>query len=287
MKRKNEIRKVSLLSLIGNTFLLAIKFLIGLMFNSQSMIADATNSAGDVFASVVALIGNKISAEPADEDHNMGHGKAEYFFSLIIGIAMLVASFLVIANSINNLLTHNHYIFSKYLIFVCIITIIVKLSLYIYTRISYKKNNSVLIKSIMKDHQNDCLITLASLISISLSYLNIYFLDSIVGISISIVIIITGLKIIFESYQVLIDQSIDEESKNKIVKTIESYSGSIKMGTMSSIPIGYKFIVVATIFVDGNMTTKEAHDITKILQKDIKRKISKIDRVIIHVNPIE
>ena len=66
------------------------------MFNSQAMIADATNSAADIFASVLAFIGNKISTEPADDDHNMGHGKAEYIFSLFIGLAMILVSIIVI-----------------------------------------------------------------------------------------------------------------------------------------------------------------------------------------------
>lgn len=44
------------------------------------MIADAANSAGDIFASLMTFIGNKIASVPQDADHNFGHGKAEYIF---------------------------------------------------------------------------------------------------------------------------------------------------------------------------------------------------------------
>ena len=101
MKEKKEIKKASILGMLGNIFLLFTKGVVGFLFNSQAMIADATNSAADIFASVLAFIGNKISTEPADDDHNMGHGKAEYIFSLFIGLAMIIVSIIVIINSIN------------------------------------------------------------------------------------------------------------------------------------------------------------------------------------------
>ena len=63
-----------------------IKIIIGLISNSQAMIADAVNSGSDVFNSFMTYIGNKIASKEADEDHNMGHGKAEYIYALLISI---------------------------------------------------------------------------------------------------------------------------------------------------------------------------------------------------------
>ena len=123
------------------------------------------------------------------------------------------------------------------------------------------------------------------MIGIIFSYYNVYWIDSIIGIIISFWIIYTGSKVVIESYEVLMDQSIDNESKLKIEEVIYNFSNNIKMGKMSSIPIGYKYIIVLTIYVDGMMPTYEAHNITKELQRQIKRKVKKIDRVIIHVNP--
>ncbi|MBQ6840873.1 MAG: cation transporter [Bacilli bacterium] len=285
MKEKRQIKKASLLGIFGNIFLLIIKAVVGFIFHSQAMIADATNSAGDIFASIMAFIGNKIAGEPADDDHNVGHGKAEYIFSLFIGTAMVLASLIVIITSIKNLLTSSKFEYSYILIAICIITIITKLSLYIYTKVIYKKNKSILIKSLYQDHRNDCMITTGTLISIIFAFFNIYWLDSVVGILISCWIIYSGIKIITESYEVLMDQSIDQESREKIEYIIHNYSKDIDMGSMSSIPIGYKYIIVLTIYVDGNMTTRKAHDITKELQTKIKKQVKRVDRVIIHVNP--
>ena len=74
--------------IIGNIFLLIIKGSIGFTTRSQSMIADFFNSAGDVFSSFMTFIGNKIASVPNDDDHNLGHGKAEYIYSMLISIVM-------------------------------------------------------------------------------------------------------------------------------------------------------------------------------------------------------
>ena len=82
--RYKSVKKASILGIIGNVFLLIIKGAIGIISNSQAMIADALNSASDIFASIMTFIGNKIASIPSDDDHNLGHGKAEYIYSLLI-----------------------------------------------------------------------------------------------------------------------------------------------------------------------------------------------------------
>ena len=89
MDRFQITKRVGALGIIGNSFLLIIKAIVGFLSKSQAMIADAANSAGDIFASAMTTIGNKIASEPKDEDHNFGHGKAEYIFSLLISLSML------------------------------------------------------------------------------------------------------------------------------------------------------------------------------------------------------
>ena len=82
MDKFKAIKRASILGVFFNVVLLIIKAIIGFITNSQAMIADAFNSAGDIFSSVMTFIGNKIASKPRDDDHNLGHGKAEYIFSL-------------------------------------------------------------------------------------------------------------------------------------------------------------------------------------------------------------
>ena len=88
-----------------------MKGIIGITTNSKAMIADALNSAGDIFSSLMTYIGNKIASKPQDKDHNLGHGKAEYIYSMLISVVMMIAVFTIIKSSIGSLYYGNKYIF--------------------------------------------------------------------------------------------------------------------------------------------------------------------------------
>ena len=192
-ERYKETQKVGKYGMIGNIFLLVFKAVVAFSSRSQAMIADCINSAGDIFASLMTAIGNKIASVPGDEDHNFGHGKAEYIFSLFIAISMIMVSLKTIIDSIITLFKGNNINFSWWLIVVCIITIITKFILYIYTKKIYKKYNNILLEASMQDHRNDCIITTFTLISILLSLKGINWFDSIVGSLISAWICRTGI----------------------------------------------------------------------------------------------
>lgn len=287
MNRFETTRRVGILGIVGNIFLLIIKIVVGILAKSQSMIADAANSASDIFASLMTFIGNKIASEPSDEDHNFGHGKAEYIFSLFISISMIVVSLKILYDSALSIIYKNEIIFSWWLIIVCIITIATKLTLYLYSKSALKKFNNILLESNMKDHRNDCIVTSFTTISIILSLFGLYWVDGIVGIGISFWIFYTGIKIFIESYNVLMDKSINPKIKEDIYKIITEFDGVKEIVGMHTIPTGYKYILVLTIGVDGNMETFKSHTIADNLQKEIESKFDVIDRVIVHVEPLK
>ena len=283
-ERYKVTQKVGKYGMIGNIFLLAFKAMVEFTSKSQAMIADCINSAGDIFASLMTAIGNKIASEPDDDDHNFGHGKAEYIFSLFIAISMVVVSVKTIIDAIFALFNGNDIVFSWWLIVVCIITIITKLCLYIYTKTMYKKYNNILLEASMQDHRNDCVITTFTLISILLSLKGIDWFDSVVGIGISAWICKTGIEIFMESYNILMDKSIDENTKDIILDLIHAYKEIKSVNDISSAPVGYQYVIFLTIAVDGDMTTIESHKLADSLEKNISE-LDKVHKAIVHVEP--
>ena len=287
MKKFKQIKRASILGIIGNIFLLIIKGIVGFTTNSRSMIADTFNSLGDIVSSIMTFIGNKISSIPRDDDHNLGHGKAEYIYSLLISIIIIYMSYKVFKDSLISIINKTEYQFSYFLIIVCIITILTKLSLFIYTNRISKKYNNVLIKANSIDHKNDMILTTLNLIAIILSKQGIYFIDGLVGLIIGLFILISGIKIFKESYNVLMDKSLDVETKEKVYKIINKHKEIKKVQHFNSTPVGYQYQISFTIFVDGNLSTFESHKIANKLEKEIDRKLPEIYLTVIHVNPIE
>lgn len=287
MNRFKSVKIASILGIIGNIFLLVIKSIIGFVTNSQAMIADAFNSAGDILSSIMTFIGNKIASIPSDEDHNLGHGKAEYIYSMLISVIMILTALIVLKDSIFSIFNHNDFNFSIWLVIVCITTIIVKFFLFIYTNKLSKKYNNLLIKANSNDHRNDCIITLFNLISALCTLINIYYLDGIVGSLISIWMIITSAKIFKESYNVLMDKSISNETKQKVYEIIKKHKEIKKVSHFNSTPIGYRYQISLTIYVDGNMSTFKSHKIADKLEREIGKSLEEIYLTVVHVNPIK
>ena len=286
MNRFKSTKLASIFGISGNILLMIIKGIVALLTGSQAMTADAFNSAGDIFSSLMTYIGNKISSKPSDEDHNLGHGKAEYIYSMLISISMILMAMFVLKDSFISLVKGKTYDFSVWLIVVCLTTIIVKLILFVYTNKLYKKYNNLLVKANSKDHFNDMIITSVNLISCLLSLKGIYFLDGIVGIIISLWIMYTSIKLFIESYNVLMDKSISIETKNEVYEIIDRHKEVKKVIHFNSTPVGYKYQISFTIYVDGNMSTFDSHNIANKLEKEIIKEIEEIYLVIIHVNPI-
>jgi len=278
--------KASILGIAANLFLMFIKGVVGFTTHSQAMIADFFNSAGDIFSSFMTFIGSRIASKPNDEDHHLGHGKAEYIYALLISIVMAFSAILIFRDAILSLFSPSTYQFSKWLIVVCIFTILIKLGLYFYTKRLAQKLNSVLLKANAKDHRNDCIMTFTNLIASCLALGGYSYFDSISGAFISGWIFWTSLTIFKESYDVLMDKSINLETQKKVLSIVLLHDEVKKVTHFNSTPVGYRYQLSFSIFVDGNLSTFESHEIANHLEKEIVAKIPEIYLVVIHVNPI-
>lgn len=283
--KKNEVKNVSIVGMGVNLFLLVIKLLIGIISNSQAMIADGLNSAGDIFASTMSYVGSKISSKPNDKDHPYGHGKAEYIFSQIIGISMIIVAITMIKRSFDSIINKNNFEFSLTLIFIGIITIVTKLILFLYTKNVYKRNKSILIKSSMEDHRNDIILTSGTIIGIVCGAFGIYFVDGIIGILISLWILYVGFSIFSDSYKVLMDTGLEADIIEDMISIALSQKDVLHVDSVATKPVGQKYIIMLKISMNGNMTIFDSHKISGIIKENIKKKYHFVYDIIIHINP--
>lgn len=198
---------------------------------------------------------------------------------------MIIVSFKLLYDSIKTLIFGSELTFSWLLVVTCFITIGIKLFLYLYTRIVAKKYDNILLNANMTDHRNDCIVTTFTLISVLLTLKNIYWFDSLTGIGISIWIGFTGFSFFVESYNVLMDISVDDKTEDLILDIVNSYQDIKEVQSINSTPVGYKYIIVIVICVDGNMSTFDSHS----LADSVERSVCELDNVyktIVHVEPV-
>lgn len=284
MDRYNSTKKVAILGIVANIFLVTIKIIVGFISRSQAMIADGLNSAGDVFASLITYIGSIISSKPKDNDHHYGHGKAEYVFSMIISFAFLFVAINIFKSSLNSILEKEVASFSWNLILVATITIIIKLVLFVYCNRVGKEQENLLVMANAVDHRNDIFVTSSVLISVILGKMGVYWIDGVIGMGISIWVILSGFKIFLSAYDVLMDKSIDENIEQDLKSKIEEKFNIYHVDSITSKPTGLHYLLIIKVSVNGNMSVFESHEIASDIKYYLKE-YAKIDDVIVHINP--
>lgn len=204
MLKRMTLINVSILSFIGNILLLFVKGIIGVATGSNAMISDAIHSVGDSISSILSLIGS-IASKNKSIKIDSKQENIEYWFSLIIGIVMMIISYKLIVSSFESIFFKKKYIISIWIIVICLMCIITKLILYFICKKVAADTNNLLIRALSIDHRNDIILTSLNLLSGIFAFYNIFLLDGLIGIVLSIVISSSAYKIIDGSCEELID----------------------------------------------------------------------------------
>jgi len=272
------------ISIILNTLLFGLKYWVGIETFSLAIIADAWHTLSDSLTSVVVIIGFKVSSKPADEKHPFGHGRTEIISSVIIGtlLAMVGVNFLIA--SIQRFTNHQFASYGNLAIIVFIISVIVKEGLAQFSICAGKRINS---QSLIADgwhHRSDALVSLMILVGI---FIGEYFwwVDSIMGIVVSLVIFHTTYSILKVSVSTLIGEEPSEDFKAEIRKIVATtVSGDVKLHHLHSHKYGDNRELTFHIRLPADMRLEDAHRITEELEKKIKDK--KNIETTIHIEPI-
>jgi len=273
------------ISIILNTLLFALKYWVGIETFSIAIIADAWHTLSDSLTSLVVIIGFKISSKPADEKHPFGHGRAEIISSVIIGtlLAMVGVNFLIA--SIQRFINHQFASYGNLAIIIFIISVIVKEGLAQFSIRAGKRINS---QSLIADgwhHRSDALVSLMILVGI---FIGEYFwwVDSIMGIVVSLVIFYTTYSILKVSVSTLIGEEPSKDFETEIRKIVNnSLSRDVKLHHFHSHKYGDNKELTFHIRLPADMRLEDAHGITEEVEKKIREKMN--IETTIHIEPIK
>ena len=186
----------SVVGIVLNLLLSLAKLTIGMLFGSIAITADATNNLSDAGSQIVSLISFKISAKPADRDHPFGHARIEYVASMIVSFLILHVGFDLMSESIGKVFSPEPVEFSPVIVVVLTLSVVCKLWLAIFNRKIGKKINSAVIRATSADSLSDAIATSAVLVSVIVSYFTGFDTDAYMGIAVSVLIFIAGIKIL-------------------------------------------------------------------------------------------
>ncbi|MBS4535155.1 cation transporter [Clostridium sp. D2Q-14] len=283
--RYKSSQKVIWITIFLNTFLSILKIVIGLLANSNAMLADGIHSMSDVGSSLGIIVGLFIAKKPEDKEHQYGHEKAETIATFMLSMLLIAVGLNIGYSSVKLIFSGDVQVPGVAAIWAAIISIIVKeIQFRISMRTGKKINSDVLIADAWH-HRSDALSSIAALIGIIGSRLGYGFLDPLAGLIVSIIVVKVGVEIFIKGTNELMDESLEEEKLIKIVNSVLSHKGVKTINDIKARKHGSMAYVDIEIAVDPNISVIEGHDIAEDVENIVYEKIDNIKSVLVHVNP--
>ena len=209
--------------IVCNALLFLIKLLAGTLAGSVSITADALNNLSDASGSVVTLVGFKVADKPADAHHPYGHARAEYLSGLAVAVLILFIGFELVKSSVEKIFSPGEVVFSALTGWILVVSIAVKLWMYLFNRSLGKRIGSAALSATAADSRNDCIATAAVLAaSLMERYWNLR-LDGYIGLAVAAFILYSGWSLAKDTISPLLGESADPELRRRIVDYVEAH----------------------------------------------------------------
>ena len=210
------------MGIVCNLLLCTGKFLAGLFSGSVAIMADAMNNLSDASSSIVTLIGFRLAEKPADEDHPYGHARFEYLSGLAVSAFIVVIGFELAKTSLGKIFSPEPAVFSPAAILILLLSIAVKLWMYLINTRLGKQIQSTTLLAAAADSRNDCIATFAVLAAAALEHFTHWRIDGFMGLAVSLFILYSGACLAKETISPLLGEAASPELQQLILDNIST-----------------------------------------------------------------
>ena len=270
---------------IVTNFLFLMKIIVGTVFHSVSVTADAVNNLTDSGSSVVTLIGFKMASKPADEKHPFGHARIEYLSGVIVSFIVIFLGLQLGMSSIEKILTPEENALTPVALVVLVISILAKLWQCLFYRKVGRMIKSESVEATSKDSRNDVIATSVVLIGAVITMLTGVNLDGYMGAAVALFIVFSGVQLTISTADPLLGQAPEGELVQTITEKMLSYPGIIGMHDLAVHNYGVgRCFASAHCEVDAKNDILVSHDLIDNIERDFSRDLG--IHMVIHLDPV-
>ncbi len=282
--------KTARLSVLSNTCLVLMKFVVGFAIGSVSIISEAIHSSMDLIAAVIAFFSVRKSAEPPDAGHLFGHGKFEDISGLIEALLIFVAAILIIREALIKLLGEpvEHFTPELLIYGIAIMGISALVNWYVSQRLMKvaKQSESIALESDAWHLRTDVYTSVGVMVGLVLIKLTgIAIFDPVFALGVAVVIMKAAYDLTVRSFADLIDHSLPKEDNKRIEEIIcehaSIYAGFHDLKTRRS---GPEIFIEFHLVMPGEITVLESHDLADHLESDLNIEFPRAN-ITIHIEP--
>ena len=287
MNEKKIINRLSRVGIFGNLLLSAFKLLAGIFGHSGAMVSDAVHSISDVFATLIAWIGVRLSKQKEDTEHPYGHERLECVASLILGLILAGTGIAIGWNGIRKLIWERDTLeVPTFLpLIAAVVSIVVKEAMFQYTMYYARKLDSAAFKADAWHHRSDAFSSVGSFVGIGMAKLGLPIMDPIASLIICVLILKVAFDIILDALKKMLDTSVSDDFEQKMHAFIESQEGVERIDLLRTRQFGNKIYVDLEIAVESNISLLDAHGIAERVHSAVECEYPNVKHVMIHVNP--
>jgi cation diffusion facilitator family transporter len=270
-------------SIIGNLVLSVVKIALGLLLNSISLLADAAHTVADVLTSIVILIGFRMAKTPADEKHPHGHGRVEFLSTLLIAVLLMIVGGQFGWSSYQRLVDGTPV---KGSALVAVIMLVGAAFKEWMTRFAVYLGTKASAQALIADawhHRTDAVASVLVAIAIIASGYGYYWVDALLGMGVSALIIYTGLSLAMTASSSLIGEQAPESLVAHISETVLNCQGVKGMHKVMVHDYGGRKAVSLHIQVNDDLSLVESHRIASDVEEAVRSRLPA--DIVVHVEP--
>jgi cation diffusion facilitator family transporter len=274
--------KISWISIGINLFLAVVKFIVGVLSNSISILTDAAHSLSDLGTTLVVIVSLRLSRKPADEQHPFGHGRAEDVGGLILSVTLFFVGIGFLKSSLVRLVLPQSVNINLIFIIIVFITAICKFIMGAVTQHIARKNASQILRTDAFHHYSDAVTSLAVGFGLFLVRANFVYLDSYLGIFISLLIVVWAFQSGKEFVDNLIGKKVSADFYQRIKDVAERFDVVEGVHGIEVHSYGDNKMISLHIELKPSLSLQEAHDVADSIEKKMVE--SKLGKCLVHVD---
>lgn len=285
-EKSQTMKRASIITLSGVSFLIAIKLAAWLATGSLSLLSSLVDSAMDLLASLTNFFAIRYALVPPDHEHRFGHGKVEYIAGM--GQALFIAGSAVVigVEAVRRFIAPVPVEEGALGIGVMVITILVTLGMVSYQRRAMAATGSMAVRADYVHYVMDVLAGVAVIVALVLSTaLGWTWADPLFALGIALYILHGAWEVGSTSFHNLMDREFDDAERMAIGETVLATPGVQGMHELKTRRSGLLCFIQLHIDVDGALSLTEAHAIAEVVEAAVQA-LHPHAEVMIHIDPV-
>ena len=280
---RTEVRKVLIITLLLNVFVMGLKALVGYWTGSLSLMADALHSVTDSANNVLGLVAIKFSSPLPDREHPYGHNKFEAVGALGIAAFLGIACFEIVQGAVERIIKGGEPVrVSPIELWLLLIVLGVNIFVAFYERNVGRRVGSSILVADATHTMSDVWVTISGIGGLIGVWLGYQLLDVLLAFPVALLVFWSGWSVLKENLPWLVDQmAIAPETIHTITVSVP--------GVLNCHDIASRGVIGRQVFIEMHLIVdardvETAHNITEEVERQLEQRFSPV-RILIHVEP--